>query len=366
MKLDVAAALVEGEIVPGDVIVEDGSVSRVAAMPAGRSGLALPGLVDLQVNGFAGVDFATSDAAGYARAAAAMAATGVTAYQPTFICMPWSSYETSLAIAAEAQRTVAAPRLVGVHLEGPFLSLQRSGAHDPANAMPPDVERLDELLSWGPVTTMTLAPELPGALEVIDRLVAADVTIACGHTEATAAAAHAAFDRGASLVTHVFNAQRPWQHRDPGISGAALARDDVAVSIILDGYHLAPETVTMIRRCAPGRIVLITDAIAAAARPDGTYALGDRSVTVTDGLARLEDGTIAGSVLTMDGAVRAMLEHGADLAEAVAAATTTPTRVLGRPDLGRLTPGAPADIAVVDDAMTVTRTLVEGVEVYRG
>lgn len=365
MKLGVKAALVDGDVIPGDVVVESGVISRTGVLPAGISGLALPGFVDLQVNGFAGVDFATADVAGYAAAATAMAAHGVTAFQPTFICLPWTSYEASLATAAEAQRSAATPRLLGVHLEGPFLSPRRAGAHDPANTLPPDAARLDRLLSWGPVTTVTLAPELPGAIEMIDRLLAADVLVACGHSDADAPTAHAAFDGGASLVTHLFNAQRPWRHRDPGIAGAALARDDVAVSIILDGFHLAAETVTMIRRCAPARIVLITDAIAAAGRPDGTYALGDRTVTVTDGLARLDDGTIAGSVLTMDGAVRAMIELGAGVAEAVAAATSTPARVLGRRDLGRLVPEAPADVAVVDDAMAVTRTLVGGDEVYR-
>ena len=278
--------------------------------------------------------------------------------------MPWHTYEASLAAAAAAQGAEGGPHLIGVHLEGPFLSPVRHGAHDPANIRPPDPSLLDRLLGWGPVTTMTLAPEVAGALSLIDRLVGDGVVVSCGHSDADAAAAHAAFDRGATLSTHLFNAQRPWHHRDPGISGAALARDDVVVSMILDGHHLAPETVTMIRRCAPGRAALITDAIAAAGRPDGQYRLGDRHVTVAAGLARLDDGTIAGSVLTMDQAVRAMMDLGAPLEEAVGAATTVPAAALRRPGLGTLTPGSAADVAIVDDSMAVIHTLVRGVEVH--
>jgi N-acetylglucosamine-6-phosphate deacetylase len=364
MKLGVAAAFVSGAVLPGDVVIEDGVVARVGVAPAGTSGLAVPGFIDLQVNGFAGVDFSTADVEGYRTAGAAMATTGVTAYQPTFICMPWHTYEASLAVAAEAQDAIGGPHLIGVHLEGPFLSPVRHGAHDRANIQPPDPSLLDLLLDWGPVTTMTLAPEVAGALSLIDRLVGDGVVVSCGHSDADAAAAHAAFDRGATLSTHLFNAQRPWHHRDPGISGASLYRDNVVVSVILDGHHLAPETVTMIRRCAPGRVALITDAIAAAGRPDGHYALGDREVAVAAGLARLDDGTIAGSVLTMDLAVRAMMDLGAPLEEAVGAATTVPAAALRRPDLGSLVPGSPADVAIVDDSMAVIRTLVRGVEVH--
>jgi hypothetical protein len=200
----------------------------------------------------------------------------------------------------------------GMHLEGPFLSPIRCGAHDPANMPEPSVEVVDRLLAAGTIAHMTLAPERPGALDVIERLVAAGVTVGIGHSDATAAEAHAAFDFGARSVTHLFNAQRPWSHRDPGIAGAALVRDDVFLTVIVDGVHLAPDAVRLAARCAGDRLVLITDAIAATGMGDGTYPLGDRTVTVHGPEARLEDGTLAGSVLTMDQAVRNLIDLGLD------------------------------------------------------
>jgi N-acetylglucosamine-6-phosphate deacetylase len=324
----------------------------------------VPGFVDVQVNGFAGVDFSTCDVDGYREAAQAMAATGVTAYQPTYICMPEDAYRPALAIAARAQREVPGPRLIGVHLEGPFLSPQRAGAHDPANTRTPDAAWPAGILAAGPVTYTTIAPELPGAPDLIRIFTAAGVTVALGHSDADAATAAAGFDAGARAVTHLFNAQRPWRHRDPGIAGAALVRDDVTVTIILDGHHLAPETVELVRRCAPGRIALITDAISAAARPDGSHALGDRRVIVDGGVARLPDGTLAGSVLTMDAAVRNFVGLGASLEEAVGAATAVPARLLGRTSLGAIAVGAPADLTILDEDLQVVRTLVAGVETH--
>jgi N-acetylglucosamine-6-phosphate deacetylase len=364
VRLGVRACLVGDRLVPGDLVVDGGEITDVGAAPAGSRGTAVPGFVDVQVNGFAGTDFATAGVEGYRTAAAAMAAFGVTSYQPTYICLPEHSYPEALAVAAEARRSVGAPRLLGVHLEGPFLSPARTGAHDPANTRLPDPDWAADVLGLGPVSYTTVAPELPGALEVIRRFVAAGVVVALGHSDAESGAAHAGFDAGARAVTHLFNAQRPWRHRDPGIAGAALVRDEVALTVILDGHHLAPETVEMIRRCAPGRMVLITDSISAAGRGDGEYPLDDRTVTVRDEVARLADGTLAGSVLTMDRAVRNLIGLGASFEEAVAAATATPASLIGRPELGSLEPGTPADVAVLDDDLSVERTLVGGTEIH--
>ncbi len=363
-RLGVRECLVDGRIVPGDVTVAEGAIAGTGVTPAGEHGLAIPGFVDIQVNGFAGVDFAFANVGGYQTAADAMAATGVTSYQPTYICLPPDAYEPALQIAIEAQRSVAAPRLLGVHLEGPFLSPKRIGAHDPANTRDPDPDWVDRMLAWGIVTYTTIAPELPGALEVIRRFAAAGVTVAIGHSDADAATAVAAFDAGATAVTHLFGAQRGWHHRDPGISGASLLRDDAVLTLILDGNHLAPETVEMTRRCAPGRIALITDAISAAGRPGRTHQLGDRTVVVAGGAARLENGTLAGSVLRMDQAVRNFIELGAPLPEAIGAVTKVPARLIGRPDLAALEPGTPADITVLDDRFEVSRVLVGGEEIY--
>jgi N-acetylglucosamine-6-phosphate deacetylase len=167
-------------------------------------------------------------------------------------------------------------------------------------------------------------------------------------------------------VTHLYNAQRRWQPRDPGVGGAALVRGDVTVQAIVDGLHLAPETALQAYLAARGRFALVTDAVEAARREDGRYRLGDRDVIVADGAARLADGTLAGSVLTMDEAVRNLVALGVPLVEALAAASSVPARLIGRPDLGVLRPGLPADVAVLDEGVRVRRTLVAGVEAYAG
>jgi N-acetylglucosamine-6-phosphate deacetylase len=190
------------------------------------------------------------------------------------------------------------------------------------------------------------------------------VVVSCGHSDADAAVAHAAFDRGASALTHVHNAHRRWRARDPGLGGVALVRPDVHVQAIVDGVHLAPETALAAFLTARGRFTMVTDAIEAAGAGEGRYRLGERPVDIRDGAARLPDGTLAGSVGTLDGAVRGLVGQGVELADAVHAASTAPARMLGRPDLGVLRPGAPAHVTVLDDDLEITRTLVGGAEVF--
>ncbi|HEU4657521.1 MAG TPA: N-acetylglucosamine-6-phosphate deacetylase [Capillimicrobium sp.] len=366
MRLGVAAALVDGERIAGDVSIEDGVVTAVGLAGAPRDGtLAVPGYVDNQVNGMAGHDFLATDLDGYAEAGAAMAATGVVAYQPTLITSAVEAYREPLRVATEAAARPGGPIVAGVHLEGPFLSPSWPGAHDPANLRPPDLRLTEQLLGWGTVTTMTLAPELPGALELIDRLAAAGVVVSCGHSDADAAQAHAAYDRGARAVTHLYNAHRRWQPRDPGLGGVALVRPDVTVQVIFDDVHLARESGYAAFLAAGRRFALVTDAMEAATLPPGRYTLGTRTVDVEDGSVRLADGTLAGSLLTMDEAVRKLVDAGASLADAVHAASTAPARLLGRDDLGALRPGAPAHLAVLDEELRVVRTLVGGREIAR-
>jgi N-acetylglucosamine-6-phosphate deacetylase len=358
MKLGVEAALVDGALVPGDVEIVDGRVARIAlAGPNGR-GIASPGFIDLQVNGFGGVDFLDSDAAGYRRAGEALLETGVTAYLPTFITTP----EEQLLAAVDEVPVDGAPRILGIHLEGPFLAPGRLGTHPPLARRDPDPSLLERLLASGRIRLMTLAPELEGADDLIDLLLRRGVTVSCGHTDATADEANAAFDRGVCTVTHLFNAMRPLRHRDPGIAGAALARDDVVVQIILDGVHLAAETAHLVWRAAAGRVALVTDAVSGAGVQDGSYSLGGFEVKIRDGVARGPDGQLAGSVLTMIEAVRNLHALGVPLGEALAAASTVPAGVLGLPELGRLAPGAAADVVVVDDNLSIERVLVGGQE----
>jgi N-acetylglucosamine-6-phosphate deacetylase len=359
MKLGVEAALVDGRLVPGDVEIADGLVTRIGlAGPNGR-GIASPGFVDLQVNGFGGVDFLDSDAAGYRRAGEALLETGVTAYLPTFITAP---EDQLLAAVDEVPLNGVAPRILGIHLEGPFLAPGRLGTHPPLARRDPDPFLLERLLASGRIRLMTLAPELEGADQLIDLLLRRGVTVSCGHTDATAEEANIAFDRGVRTVTHLFNAMRPLRHRDPGIAGAALAREDVVVQIILDGVHLAPETARLVWRAAEGRVALVTDAVSGAGVRDGSYSLGGFEVKIRDGVARGPDGQLAGSVLTMIEAVRNLHALGVPLSKALEAASTVPADVLGIPGVGRLAPGAPADIVVVDDNLQIERVLVGGQE----
>jgi N-acetylglucosamine-6-phosphate deacetylase len=357
MRLGVEAAVVGGALVPGDVEVADGVVVSHGLSGPNGSGIAVPGFVDLQVNGFAGVDLMTADADGYRRAGEALLETGVTSYLPTFISAP---EEDLLAALGSVPREPGGPHILGVHLEGPFLSKKRLGIHPPKARRDPDPALLERLLGAGPVRLMTLAPELPGAIELIDRLLFLGVAVSCGHTDATAEQAAEAFDRGARSVTHLFNAMRPFRHRDPGLAGAALARDDVIVQIILDGVHLADETAQVVWHSAAGRVALVTDAVAAAGMGDGVYFLGGAEIEVRDGAARGPGDVLAGSTVTMIEAVRNLHELGASLPEAVAAATEVPARVLGMSSLGRLDPGLPADLVVLDDNLEIERVCIGG------
>jgi N-acetylglucosamine-6-phosphate deacetylase len=209
---------------------------------------------------------------------------------------------------------------------------------------------------------MTLAPELPGADELIETLLRREIAISCGHSDATAAEANAAFGAGVRTVTHLFNAMRPFRHRDPGIAGAALAQDDVVVQVILDGVHLAPETASVVWRAAGGRVALVTDAMSGAGLTDGSYRLGGLEIEIRDGVARGPSGALAGSTLTMIEAVRNLHALGASFEDAVGAATEVPARVLRLPANGRLAVGLPADVVVLTDELEIDRVLVDGRE----
>jgi N-acetylglucosamine-6-phosphate deacetylase len=407
MRLGVAKALVAGELLDGDVEVVDGHVAAVGVGAPSGSKIAAPGFIDLQVNGYAGVDFSAPGEDGYATAGAALLRDGVTAFQPTLVSAPVEEMVAALvgiaavsdagasgicaAAAASASArsgiggaparrepgSLVVPWIIGAHLEGPFLSPERPGAHDRGALLVPDLAVLERLLGVGPVTQVTLAPELPDAADLIEALVARDIVVSCGHTEADAITAHAAFDRGATAVTHLFNAMRRPTPRDPGIAFAALGRDDVLITLIVDGHHLADDTVRAAARAAGDRLVLISDAVAAAAAPDGDYTLGGSvPIRSADGIVRtlaapplgsvgpghiVAPGALAGSTLTMLDAVRNLHALGIPLAAALGAATEAPARMARRPDLGRIEAGARADLVVLDDSLELSQVLFAGV-----
>lgn len=362
-RLGVARALVDDRLVDGDVEVADGRIAATGLPGPGR-GLAAPGFVDLQVNGFAGVDLIEADDAGYATAGRALARTGVTAYQPTFITGDVGPVLTALeGLAARSGAAPGGPHLLGAHLEGPFLSPRRAGTHPVERLRSPDPELLDRYLDAGPVRMITLAPELAGGQALVERSVAAGVAVALGHTDADAATAHAAFDAGAAAVTHLFNAMRPFSHRDPGVTAVALTRAGVGVGLIVDGIHLADDAVRLAWQAAGSRIVLVTDATAAAAMPDGSFRLGEVELDKRGTEVRRADGTLAGSALTMDAAVRNAVDLGIDVADALYAASTAPARLVGATGRGRLRIGRSADVVVLDDDLEVVRVLTRGREI---
>jgi N-acetylglucosamine-6-phosphate deacetylase len=357
MRLGVESALVDGRLVPGDVEILGGRVSGVGlASPNGR-GIAVPGLVDLQVNGFAGVDFLGADADGYRLAGEALLETGVTSYLPTFITAPEEQLVAALrALPGDSE----GPRILGAHLEGPFISALRLGIHPAEARRNPDPDLLERLLDAGPVRLVTLAPELPGASALVERLLRREIAVSLGHSDATAEQANAAFELGVRSVTHLFNAMRPFHHRDPGIVGAALARPDVVIQLIVDWVHVAPVSAAMVWQAAQGRLALVTDAMSGAGLDGGTYRLGDLDVEIRDGVARGATGALAGSTLTLIDAVRNLHSLGVPLEDAVGAATEVPARVLRLPASGRIGVGLPADVVILSEELEIERVLVEG------
>jgi len=362
---------------PGYVRVTDGRVAEVGGgVPPGVPDLALgsgylvPGLIDLQVNGCFGVNLADVEPAGWARVVQRLPETGTTAFLPTFVTAPIGELGGALRRAAGlVADPPAGARVLGVHMEGPFLAAARAGAHRRDWIVPPAPEAVAGLLAAGAgaLRVVTLAPEMEGGLAAVTTLVSAGVVVSVGHSDATARQVAAAADAGARMVTHLFNAQRPLHHREPGVVGQALTDPRLTCGLIADLSHVAAPACAIAFAAAPGRICLVTDASAAAGMPPGRYRLGGKTVEVGQGddrAPRLADGTLAGSSLRMDQAVANAVAVGVGLAEAVAAATRIPADVLGRPDLGRLEPGAAADLVWLGDGLRTRATWVAGERVY--
>jgi N-acetylglucosamine-6-phosphate deacetylase len=363
VRLGVAAGLVGGQILPGDIEIEDGLVTAVG-LPAGESSLmALPGFVDVHFHGHRGVEFASSTVAEHEDLACRITATGVTAYQPTLWTMPLG--DTVDAIGRHPGQVEGGARVLGFHLEGPFLSPGKKGAHEPELLLPPTPQIAGKLLGAGPVDQITIAPELEGALETIGYLVDREVTVSLGHSLATSEETNLALDAGAEAFTHVFNAMRPFDHRDPGILGLALGGDRGYLTAIFDGVHFTDQAALMLIRCAGQRLVAMTDGTAATGSTSPSVVLGGRECRIVRGAPRHPDGTIAGSILTMDAALRKLVALGLPLPQAARAVSTTPARLAKRPDLGMIGLGRRGDVTILDESLEVVRTLVDGVEAFR-
>jgi N-acetylglucosamine-6-phosphate deacetylase len=368
--------LTNARVVTADGVLTDGWVqvdgTRIAAAgngtapPGDALDLAgawlLPGFIDIHVHGGGGHDVA-STARDLAAAVAFHRSHGTTRTLISLAAAPLDDLARQLGWIADlvASGPSTSGHVVGAHLEGPFLSPERRGAQNPANLLLPDRETFAELLAAarGTLRCITIAPELPGALDLIADAVAAEVVAAIGHSDATYAEAVAGVEAGASLATHLCNGMRPFDHREPGVVLAAL--DRLTCEVINDGLHVHPMVTALVAR-DPGRLVLVTDAMGAAGAGDGEFTLGDQIVTVLEGEARLPSGSLAGSTLTMDVALRrAVLDSGLSIEAASAAASGNPARVLNLADsCGRIAAGLDADLVVLDADLRLQRVMSLG------
>jgi N-acetylglucosamine-6-phosphate deacetylase len=355
-----------GVLEDGWVEIDGTGISAVSSgpVPDGAADLGggwlLPGFVDVHVHGGGGFDVTRSPEA-MAGAADFHLRHGTTR---TLLSLMAAPVDLLCAQLEWVRALTADGRVLGAHLEGPFLSAARCGAQNHEHLLEPDPLVLRKLLEAadGTLRTMTVAPELPGASELIGDLVASGVVAAVGHTAATYAEATAGFRAGATLATHLFNAMGPLSHREPGAAVAALDAG-VVVEMINDGVHVHDALTRLVASGRPERIVLITDAVSAAGAPPGRYTLGDREIVMQDGAVRLADSTrLAGSTLTMDEAVRRfVVAVGMPVEAAALAAATTPARLLGVADrCGAIAPGLDADLVHLDDDFVLTRVMSRG------
>ncbi len=369
------------EVLSPVVQIEDGHIvhigSATSPSPSGSQelnfpgGIIVPGFVDLHIHGGMNVDVMNASRADLVRLGAFLATRGVTGYFPTTVAAPMDDTCRALdhlasIIEDTAEKTTAAcARPLGIHLEGPFLSHKRCGVHRPENLRPPTLAAFDQLwqAARGHVRMMTIAPELPGALEVIAAAASKNILVSIGHSDADSSAARAAIAAGARHATHTFNAMRPLDHREPGILGETLTNPALTADIIADGIHVAPSIVKLFFQMKGNdRSVLITDATSATGMPNGRYKLGMMEVEVRDGRCTL-DGKLAGSVLTLDAAVRNVMSFaGLSLQQAVCAATINPARA-ARLAGGVLHVNGEASLVVLNPDGTVLKTFSRGMEI---
>lgn len=369
------------EIAGGVIVVEDGRIVTVGRRDAlqlragtreydARSWTVAPGFIDVHIHGAGGHDVMDAGPEALGRVEQTIARYGTTAYVATTVtASPDDTCRSleSLRRAADKPRAGDSARpaaeLLGIHFEGPFISPARRGVHPPEWIAAAAPELLDRLLgaAGDAARILTLAPELPGALALVDRARSAGLVVALGHTNATYEEAIAAIDRGANHAVHVFNAMRPFSHRDTGVLGAVLTRPEVTAEVIADGVHVdAPALQLLLTAKGTEGVILVSDATAATGMPDGSYRLGTFEVKVSGGVCRDAEGRLAGSTLTLDRAVRRMVALGVPLAQALSMATINPARRLGiETRKGVIAPGADADLVFLDDALNLAAVMTK-------
>lgn len=362
-------------IVPSAAVwIREGKIERIATGDAhridseyepidGKAHWLVPGMIDVHIHGANGFDMMDGTEASIQEVSRTCASTGCTSFLATSVS---STIEDLMGMIRSVKRIIGhevGAKIAGLHLEGPYLNPKRKGMQNEKFLRHPDMEEMKAIFAEAGdlIKMVTIAPELPGGMELISILKEKGIIIAIAHSDATYEEAKQAFTAGASHVTHCFNGMRPIHHRDPGLVVAAFEEEHVSLQAIVDGIHLHPAIIRMMHRLkGPEGVVLITDALQAMGLGDGSYVFGGHHVTVSEGVARLEDGTLASSTVRMNEALRFTVETGISLKDAVQMASTTPARILNLDSKGEISTGFDADLVLLDDEFQVQWTMIKG------
>ncbi|MBC1482813.1 N-acetylglucosamine-6-phosphate deacetylase [Listeria sp. FSL L7-1485] len=329
----------------------------------GKGQLLIPGMIDVHIHGANNYNMMDGSTESIQAVSMACAETGCTSFLVTSVS---SSLEDLIQMIKQTKKVIGkekGAKIAGIHLEGPYLNIEKKGMQNPAYLRHPDLNEMIQIFDEadGLIKMVTIAPELPGGIELIEFLKKRGVVVAIAHSNATYEEAQNAFEKGASHITHCFNAMPTIHHRSPGLVTAALENDSISVQTIVDGVHLHPGIVRLIHKIkGPDKVVLTTDALQAMGVGDGTYIFGGHQVTVKEGIARLEDGTLASSTVTMNKSLRLSTEFGINLQDSIQMATSTPATILGMENLGQIEEGYMADLVLLDNKFEVLCTWING------
>ncbi|MDE8580816.1 N-acetylglucosamine-6-phosphate deacetylase [Listeria monocytogenes] len=363
----------ENELIDAVVITEGNLIKEVCSTTPekysdeptfdGNGRLLIPGMIDVHIHGAKNYDMMDGSTENIQAVSMACAETGCTSFLVTSVS---SSLEDLIQMIRQTKKVIGkekGAKIAGIHLEGPYLNIEKKGMQNPAHLRHPDLKEMKKIFDEadGLIKMVTIAPELPGGIELIDFLKKRGVVVAIAHSNATYEEAQDAFEKGASHITHCFNAMPAIHHRAPGLVAAALENDSISVQAIVDGVHLHPGIVRLIHKIkGPDKMVLTTDALQAMGVGDGEYIFGGHQVTVTEGVARLQDGTLASSTVTMNKSLRLSNEFGINLQDTIQMATSTPADILGMKNLGRIEKGYSADLVLLDKKFEVLSTWING------
>ncbi|MBC1523649.1 N-acetylglucosamine-6-phosphate deacetylase [Listeria booriae] len=355
------------------IIIHDGKIQKITdtigdesaydTIIEGQNQFLIPGMIDVHIHGANHYDMMDGTTKSIQEVSKKCLETGCTGFLVTSVT---SSLEQLLAMIEATKQVVGnemGAKILGIHLEGPYLNIEKKGMQNPAFLRHPDLDEMKEIMKHadGLIKMVTIAPELPGAKEMIAYLKSQDIVVAAGHTNATYEEAIDAFDRGVTHITHCCNAMPQIHHRSPGITTAALERDGVSVQAIVDNVHLHPGIVRLMHKVKTAdQMVLITDALQAMGVGDGDYKFGGHHVTVTDGVARLDDGTLASSTVTMNQALKVSTDMAIPLHDTIKMATTTPAQILNENNIGRIEIGKDSDLVLLNENFEVISVLLKG------